>query len=360
MPHTHQFPSLASLNLESIHPAPRQLPLVTTDLRLPQRIRRAYEDEEADGEGLPSDIQSVRQDDASIIVAAMETINARVAIGRFDNSGYLTQSPEVGLALLRVWHALEQGVRFERRTVAMATVLASILVTTPSSLVNYTSAYQQLYTGGYTFDKAQVATQDSLVRDCLLALAARPADQQKRRTGLHGHDAAFKLAPTPLSSRGRWYPGAGSRPLSIPVPLTPSNRSAVYTCGDRPDPLPSVGQRLYADDSLVWTHQSRFWSYPCWGKPWSAAAKDMTPGACTRFVITLDAGVRIQCYPMDMRIFSNEVHIVEAPIHLGAYLDSLVLYDEDGITVEVTSVRDGIVGETYASEVHCVLVKHRS
>jgi hypothetical protein len=333
--------------------------LVTTDLRLPLRIRRAYEDNE-DAEELPSDITSVRQDDAAIIVAAMATINAQVATCRFDISDYLVHTPEVGLALLRVWHALEQGVPIERHTLAMATVLASILVTSPSSLVNYTSAYRRLYSGSYTFDEAQVSAQDSLVRDCLLALAARPVGQQKRRAGLHGHDAAFKLAPTPPEERSRWYPGAGAHPLSIPVPLTPSNRSTVYTCGDRPEPLPSVGQRLYADDSLVWTHQSRFWSYPCWGKPWStAAAKGKPPNMCTRFVITLSAGVRIHCYPMDMSAkYEGEVHIVEAPVHLGAYLDSLVLYDQNGVTVEVTGVRDGIVGETYTSEIHCALVQH--
>ena len=351
------LPSLASLSLESIRPAPLKLPLVETDLRLPLRIRNAYEDVEED------DSTSVRQGDAAIIVAAMETINnARaMATGPFDIRVYLTQSPNVGLALLRVWHAIiDLGVPFERRTVAIATVLASILVTSPSSLVNYTSAYKRLYSSSYTFDAAQVGAQDSLVQDCLLALAARPVGQQQRRSGMHGHDASFKPVPTPPEERGRWYPGAGSHALSIPVPLTPSNSSTVYTCGDRPEPLPSVGQRLYADDSLVWTHQSRFWSYPCWGKSWStAAANGSTPNMCTRFVITLNAGVSINCYPMDMSArYEGEVHIVEAPVHLGAYLDSLVLYDENGITVEVTGVRDDIVGETFTSEVHCRLV-HR-
>lgn len=326
-------------------------------MRLPHWIRRAYENDES-AEEFPLDVTSVLPRDTIVIATAVETINKR---GSFDSfKDYLVKTPEVGRALLRTLKSLERGEAIERLAVAMATVLASILVTSPSSLVNYTSAYRRLDSDGYTFDEDKVAAQDSLVQDCLLALAARPIDQQKRRTGLHGHDAAFKLAFTPLGERDSWYyPKPELYPLSIPVPLTLSNHSTVYTCGDRPNPLPSVGQQLYADDSLMWTHQSRFWSYPCWGKHWSAAK---TPNECTRFVIALKAGLRIECYPMDMSTssFSNEVHIIEAPIHLGAYLDSLVLYNENGITVNVTSVRDDIVDETYTSEVQCELVQDSS
>ena len=64
----------------------------------------------------------------------------------------------------------------------------------------------------------------------------------------------------------------------------------------------------------------------------------------------------VQCYPMDMsERYENEVHVVEAPVHLGAYLDSLVLYNENGIVVTVTSVRDNVAGEVYTSEIYCTL-----
>ena len=78
---------------------------------------------------------------------------------------------------------------------------------------------------------------------------------------------------------------------------------------------------------------------------------------CTRFVITLHKNTIVQCFPMDMsKRYPNEVHIIEAPLHLGSYLDSLVLYHAQGIQVRVNAVRDNIKNENYSSEIHCDLV----
>jgi hypothetical protein len=333
------------------------LPLVSTHLQVAEKIRKAYSDNdvELDDDG---SVESREPVEAEVFHEAMRAIRGK-SWGMAITS--LLANTTVGTALLRLWSALDRGVPVERLVVAIGTVLASALITSPSSLVYYTSAYPRLYTDGYKFDAEQVAAQDSLVRDCLQALDQVPENQQTRRTGLHGHDAAFKREPTLPDSAPKWYQPLGvSRPLTVPVLLTLSNDSTVYTCGDRPDPLPTVGEHLYADDSLVWTHQSRFWAYPCWGKPRSAAAANeegkKQNELCTRFVISMQRGARVQCYPMDMsQTFPNEVHVVEAPVHLGAYLDSLVLYDERGIVVTVTSVRDNIKGEVYTSEICCTL-----
>ena len=60
---------------------------------------------------------------------------------------------------------------------------------------------------------------------------------------------------------------------------------------------------------------------------------------------------------MDMSTrFPHEVHIIEAPMHAGFFLDSIVLFNREGIKIRVDSVYEGITNENFTSEVHCTLV----
>lgn len=330
-------------------------PLVETDIRLRKRIKNAYKSVH---KHIVEDTHLFNHDDAKVITACIEWLNNEVRThrhGAFDD--YLLDQIQVARALLHLIDALEAGQPIDREIEAYGTVLASFLITTPSSLVNYTSAYQSIESDGYTFDKQAVASQDALVEACLVALSKQPIDQRERRSGFHGHDASLRRTPATSLERAKWWVVDERYPKTTPVPLRVPMRCSVYTCGDRPEPFPSVGDLLYADDSLIWTHQSRFWSYPCWGKHWSLASKNRNASMCTRFVITLEQNNQIQCFPMDMSgHFEMEVHIIEAPLHLGACLDSLVLYDANGITLRVTQVIDNIAGENYSSEIHCHLL----
>lgn len=344
------LPSLTKLPVST---ATARWPLVETDVRLRKRIKNAYR---AAHMQIVENELSFTDDDASVITSSIAWLNREgMALGAVEFDDYLLKHSRVATALLRLIDALELGKPVDRKIEAYGTVLASILVTSPSALVNYTSAYQRITTDGYVFDEQAVAAQDALVESCLLALAGQPKGQDTRRSGFHGHDASLKRAP--VIPGKQWWTINPKFPKSNPVPVTVPTRCLVYTCGDRPTPFPSIGDLLYADDSLIWTHQSRFWSYPCWGKHWSPASQHQSATMCTRFVITLDAGVQLQCFPMDMSgRFEMEVHIIEAPLHLGACLDSLVIYDPNGITVQVTEVRDSITGEQYTSEIHCRLL----
>ena len=123
---------------------------------------------------------------------------------------------------------------------------------------------QSVVRGIHLRQNCMVGLQDSLVHDCLTALAARPTGQNERRTGFHSHDGSFKRTRT--TPHSKWWRSDPSKSMSIPVPVTISKTCQVFTCGDRPDPMPKPNERLFADDSLVWTHQSRFWSYKCEAK----------------------------------------------------------------------------------------------
>lgn len=330
----------------------KKWPLVVTNYRLCERITKAYEEA-----GVFDDLSAAvlkscfTEKDATAITETIELLNNKVA--EFNRCCLFTRP--VGEALLRLVDALKKGQPIDRKIEAYGMVLASIAVTNPSASVNYTSSYNLIATQGYKFDRNVVDAQDALVEACLLALSQQPDGQRERRSGFHAHDASLKSEPIKNTERVNWWKVNPGYKQSIPVPLTLTQHCFVYTCGDRPEPLSLVGEFLYGDDSLLWTHQSRFWSYPCWGKPWSSASQRTM---CTRFVISLEPGTQLQCFPMDMsQKYQSEVHIIEAPLHLGCYLDSLVLYDPEGITLLVTDVLDNVVGEYYSSEIHCRVVE---
>lgn len=344
-------------------------PLVQTDIQLCERLQDAFQMDTLDLLDLLEEGEPFTDEDVAVITDSIEWINSNskdTPQEDFDDH-MLLKNPRVATALLHLFGALKKGESIDRKIQAYGTVLASFLVTSPSALVNYTSAYQRISTDGYHFDenvKSMVVAQDALVEACLLELSKQPIGQQERRSGFHGHDASLSLRRNPSNpnpeaqtNRRKWWVINPKVPKSNPIHLTIPMDCSVYTCGDRPDPFPSIGDALYADDSLIWTHQSRFWSYPCWGKSWSRASKTPNANMCTRFVIKLSEGLQIQCFPMDMsKRFPMEVHVIEAPLHLGAFLDSLVLYDANGITLRVTKVEEGIQGESYTSEIHCNLL----
>jgi hypothetical protein len=255
---------------------------------------------------------------------------------------------QVQEALIRFLRSTQD---IDRELLARASVLISAVVVSPAARVNYTGVYRHMVGRGYQYNEAEVHQQDCLVRACWEALDERNIDPSKFESKFHSSDANFH---TTIQREMQ-----STRPGVSPIEVTAPCDCFVYTCGDTPDPLPSVEKFLYADDYLVWTHTSRLWSYPCWGKSWSKAAKTKTtnPNHCTRFVICIKNNFKFECFPMDMKhTYPGEVHIAEAPLHLGALLDSLVLHAAEGVRLKVTQEPKSVEHETYAFEVHCDLV----
>ena len=241
-------------------------------------------------------------------------------------------------------HALTQ-----RELLARASVLISAVVVDPSARVNYTQEYEDVIGGEYEYDADRVAQQDCLVEACWKAVDEKQINPSQYVNKFHGNDANFS---TMEQREMKDTLPAGVSPLEVTVPCD----CFVYTCGGTPSPLPKTGDLLYADDSLVWTHTSRLWSYPCWGKSWSKAAKEKSRDAsiCTRFVIRIKKDTTLACFPMDTKhIFQGEVHIAEAPLDLGALLDSLVLYRKEGVRLRVTEAPGQVDSQSYGYQVDC-------
>lgn len=127
----------------------------------------------------------------------------------------------------------------------------------------------------------------------------------------------------------------------------------VYFVKNTIDPLPTAKDILYATDAIVWTHQSRHWTYRC------SSARDQVsrnPKLCTRYVIKLPARQKIRCIMVALSsIYENEVVIAEAPLQMCSPFDSLLLYHDEGIRVEVNRVTE-IQNESYGHQVECTLI----
>jgi hypothetical protein len=266
-------------------------------------------------------------------------------------------SDDLQNALMRFLIALSEGASVDRDVVACASVLVSAALLSPSDAAFYTQKYHNIMSNGYLPGQREAGAlerQDKLIDACLHQLCKHGRQKSFYSNQFHGNDASFH---TTRKRRQNWWLMVNETERQQPLRIVAPCDCVVYTCGDRPTPFPEKGDVLYADDSLLWTHTSRFWSYPCWGKHWSDAAARKSPASCTRFVIHVREGSIFQCFPMEMTDhFKSEVHIAEAPLHIGALLDSIVLYAPDGINVRVTNVDNDVKHENFTSEMHCDLI----
>ena len=219
------------------------------DMQLEKRLNDVLEEEPLDSTG---SIDVDRSQTASFIIKTAESAKAT----RANNA-------IVANALIEFVEDVKRGGQIERKEEACASALISFLVLTPSEKMYYTSEYEYVEINGYHFDdgvEKHVLGQDHLIQQCIAGFRQQ---HPLRRTlctggGIHGHDASFH-ADFVAPMDAWWHPNVDI-PITTPVSVTVTRDCRVYTCGDRPRPFPSPGQFLHADDSILWTHTSRFWS----------------------------------------------------------------------------------------------------